>query len=55
MSLSLGKSTGWFLFERDIGRYKKTLAQVLSCEFCGISKNTFSQNTSARLLLDKSN
>ena len=24
---------------------KKTLAQVFSCEFCGISKNTFLQRT----------
>ena len=30
---------------------KETLAQVYSCEFCEISKNTFSQNTSERLLL----
>ena len=30
---------------------KKTLAQVFSCEFCAISKNTFLQNTSGRLLL----
>ena len=30
---------------------KETLAQVFSCEFCEISKNTFLQNTSARLLL----
>ena len=29
----------------------KTLAQVFSCEFCEISKNTFLQNTSGRLLL----
>ena len=31
---------------------KETLAQVFSYEFCKISKNTFSQNTSGRLLLD---
>ena len=31
---------------------KLTLAQVLSCEFCEISKNTFSGNTSGRLLLN---
>ena len=30
---------------------KKTLAQVFSCELCEISKNTFLQNTSWRLLL----
>ena len=30
---------------------KETLAQVFSCEFCEISKNNFSQNTSGRLLL----
>ena len=28
-----------------------SLAQVFSCEFCKISKNTFLQNTSGRLLL----
>ena len=31
---------------------KETLAQVFPCEFCEISKNTFSQNTSGRLLLN---
>ena len=31
---------------------KETLAPVFSYEFCEISKNTFSQNTSERLLLD---
>ena len=30
---------------------KETLTQVFSCEFCEISKNTFLQNTSERLLL----
>ena len=30
---------------------KETLAQVFSCGFCEISKNTFSQNTSRWLLL----
>ena len=30
---------------------KETLEQVFSCEFCEISKNTFLQNTSRRLLL----
>ena len=30
---------------------KETLAQVFSCEFCKIFKNTFFQNTSGRLLL----
>ena len=30
---------------------KEALAQVLSCEFCEISKNTFLQNTSGWLLL----
>ena len=34
--------------------YKKdNLAQVFSCEFCEISKNTFFQNTCERLLLMK--
>ena len=28
----------------------ETLAQVFSCEFCEISKNTFLQKTSGRLL-----
>ena len=31
---------------------KETLAQVFSCEFCGIFKKPFSQNTSERLLLE---
>ena len=30
---------------------KETLAQVSSCEFCEISKNTFLQSTSGRLFL----
>ena len=30
---------------------KETLAQVFSCEFCEIFKNTLLQNTSVRLLL----
>ena len=30
---------------------KEALAQVFSCEFCEIFKNTFSQNTSGQLLL----
>ena len=30
---------------------KKTLAKVFSIEFCEISKNTFVQNTSGRLLI----
>ena len=30
---------------------KETLAQVLSCESCEISKNTFLQNTSGQLLV----
>ena len=30
---------------------KETLAQVFSCEFCEILKNTFLHNTSGRLLL----
>ena len=30
---------------------KESLTQVFSCEFCEISKNTFLQNTSGRLLL----
>ena len=29
---------------------KESLAEVFSCEFCEISKNTFLQNTSGRLL-----
>ena len=32
---------------------KETLAQVFACEFCEISKDTFLQNTSGRLLLYK--
>ena len=31
---------------------KEALTQVFSCEFCKISKNTFLQNTSGRLLLN---
>ena len=31
---------------------KEILAQAFSCEFCEISKNTFSQNTPGRLTLD---
>ena len=31
---------------------KETLAQMFSCEFCQISKNTFLQNNSGRLLLN---
>ena len=31
---------------------KETLAQMFSCEFCEISKNTFLQNTSGWLLLN---
>ena len=31
--------------------YKKTLAQVFSCEFCEIGRKPFLQNTSGRLLL----
>ena len=31
---------------------KEILAQVFSCEFCEISKTTFLQNTSGRLLLE---
>ena len=30
---------------------KETQAQVFSCEICKISKNTFLENTSSRLLL----
>ena len=30
-----------------LGLQKETLAQVFSCEFCEIFKNTFLQNTSA--------
>ena len=30
---------------------KEALEQVVSCEFCEISKNTFLQNTLAKLLL----
>ena len=31
---------------------KETLAEVFSCEFCEISKNTFFTRTHGRLLLD---
>ena len=31
---------------------KETLTQVFSCEFCELSRNTFLQNTSKRLLLE---
>ena len=31
---------------------KETLAQVFSCEFCELSRNTFLQNTTKRLLLE---
>ena len=34
-----------------IHRKTESLTQVFSCEFCKISKNTFLQNTSGRLLL----
>ena len=34
---------------------KETLAQMLSCEFCKIFKNTFLQNTSGWLLLNRQN
>ena len=41
-----------FFIKKKINFIKKeTLAQVLSCKFCKISKNTFSENTSRRLLL----
>ena len=33
--------------------FSETLAQVFSCEFCEISKKTFLQSTSGRLLLTK--
>ena len=39
-------------FTRFTGKHLcQSLAQVFFCEFCGISKNTFLQNTSGRLLL----
>ena len=35
----------WFLYDRDLKTWnfikKESLAQVISCEFCEISKNTF--------------
>ena len=42
-----------FLFDKVPDLIKKeTLAQVFSCEFGEITKNTFLQNTSGRLLLN---
>ena len=35
------KSIDWFLYEACNFIKKDTLAQMLSCEFCEISKNTF--------------
>ena len=32
---------------------KKAMAQVFSCEFCKVSKNTFLQDTSGRLFLNQ--
>ena len=40
------------LFFNRVFIKKETLAQAFFCEFCEISKNTFSQNTSGRLLLN---
>ena len=40
-----------FFFNKVAGLRLQTLAQVFSFEFCEISQNTFSQNTSGRLLL----
>ena len=37
---------------RSVTLIKKTLVQVLSCEFCEIFKSPFWQNTSRQLLLD---
>ena len=34
---------------------QENMAHVFSCEFCGVSKNTFLQNTSGRLFLYISN
>ena len=47
------KFTGKHLCQSLYFNYFKieTLAQVFFCEFCEISKNTFLQNTSGRLLL----
>ena len=39
-----------FLFNKNFIK-KETLAQLCSCEFCEIFKNTIYQNTSVRLLL----
>ena len=49
---NITKFTGKHLWSEASNFIKKeTLAQVFSCEFCEISKNTFLQNTSGRLLL----
>ena len=40
-----------FFFNKVAGLRLQTLAQVFSFESCEISQNTFSQNTSGRLLL----
>ena len=48
-SLFLNKVAGIRLLRKAIK--KETLEQVFSCEYCEISKNTFLQNTSRRLLL----
>ena len=43
-----------FLFDKVPDLIKtETLAQVFSCEFGEITKNTFLQNTSRRLLLNR--
>ena len=40
------KSVDWFLYDKACNFIKKeTLAQVFSCEFCEISKNSFSYRT----------
>ena len=40
------KSMDWFLYDKACNFIKKeTLAQVFSCEFCEISKNSFSYRT----------
>ena len=48
---STGKHMCQSLFLNNYFIKKETLAQVLSCKFCKISKSTFLQNISGRLLL----
>ena len=46
-----GKHLCQSLFFNKVETQKETLAQMFSCELCEISKNTFWQKTSGRLLL----